>query len=68
MRERSNPSHLSFLHRYLPDEFDKESYGEQLLESAQETDIPVSRIIREQVSPTIEIEETDFRGSHLHLA
>jgi phthalate 4,5-dioxygenase oxygenase subunit len=55
-----DPSHLSFLHRYLQDEFDKESYGEQLLESAQGTDIPVSRIIREQVSPTIEIEETDF--------
>jgi nitrite reductase/ring-hydroxylating ferredoxin subunit len=72
-----DPSHLSFLHRYLKDELDGKSYGEQFLETAEGTDIPVSRIVREQISPTIEIEETDFGvriftlheldGAHTHV-
>ncbi len=55
-----DPSHLSFLHRVFEDKVDEEAYGVQLLDAAEGTDIPITRILREQTAPDIEIEQTDF--------
>jgi phenylpropionate dioxygenase-like ring-hydroxylating dioxygenase large terminal subunit len=55
-----DPSHLSFLHRFFEDTADEDAYGRQILDAAEGTDIPVSRILREQVAPRIEIEATDY--------
>ena len=53
-------SHLSFLHRYLQDQLPEETYGEQFLEAAAASDVPISRILREQVAPQLEVEETAY--------
>jgi hypothetical protein len=37
-----------------------DAYGRQILDAAEGTDVPVRRILREQVAPRIEIESTDF--------
>jgi phenylpropionate dioxygenase-like ring-hydroxylating dioxygenase large terminal subunit len=57
-----DPSHLSYLHRYLSDEMDDDtSYGlDQFLDAAEGTDIPVTRILREKRNPQLEIETTSF--------
>jgi phthalate 4,5-dioxygenase len=55
-----DPSHLSFLHRFFQDTADEAAYGRQILDAADGTDVPVSRILREQTAPQIEIEPTAF--------
>lgn len=57
-----DPSHLSFLHRLIEDRVPDGSYGDQLLVEAGEEnqDRAVSRILREDVCPRIDIEQTDF--------
>ena len=55
-----DPSHLSFLHRFFHDSADEDAYGRQILDAAEGTDVPVSRLLREQVAPSIEIESTAF--------
>jgi phthalate 4,5-dioxygenase len=55
-----DPSHLSFLHRFFQDTADEDAYGRQILDAADGTDLPVSRLLREQVAPQIEIESTPF--------
>ena len=57
-----DPCHLSYLHRYLREEIDADaSYGfKQYLETAGETGVSVTRILREAPNPRLEIERTDF--------
>ncbi|MDH3280682.1 MAG: aromatic ring-hydroxylating dioxygenase subunit alpha, partial [Gammaproteobacteria bacterium] len=57
-----DPSHLSYLHRYLVDEIDPDqSYGlDQLLGTADDTDLTLTEILRNSPNPRLEIEETDF--------
>lgn len=57
-----DPAHLSYLHRYLNDEIDEDnSYGfDQFLEAADDTDMAVTKILRDIPNPRLEIEKTDF--------
>ncbi len=57
-----DPSHLSYLHRYLREEIDADaSYGfKQFRETAGDTEVSVTRILREVPNPRLEIERTDF--------
>lgn len=57
-----DPSHLSYLHRYLADRIDDDgSYGfKQLLETAGDTEISMTSILRDVPNPRLEIERTDF--------
>ena len=57
-----DPAHLSYLHRYLTDEIDDDqSYGfDQFLASADDTDVSITRILRDVPNPRLEIETTDF--------
>src|SRR6266508_365990 len=56
-----DPSHLSFLHRFLQDQSLDDSYGDQLLATAEnDEDVQISQIMRTQVSPKLDVEETDF--------
>jgi phthalate 4,5-dioxygenase len=55
-----DPAHASFLHRYFEDEDVAGSYGKQFRGSSTNSDIPMTRLLREFQSPEILIEPTDF--------
>ncbi|MEQ9571131.1 MAG: aromatic ring-hydroxylating dioxygenase subunit alpha [Nitratireductor sp.] len=55
-----DPAHASFLHRFLQDEDPADSYGKQFRDKAGETDIPMTRLLREYPRPDIKVEETDY--------
>ncbi|MBV7396715.1 aromatic ring-hydroxylating dioxygenase subunit alpha [Mameliella sediminis] len=55
-----DPAHASFLHRFLEDEDPKDSYGKQFRDSAADTNIPMTKLLRDYPRPEIRVEETDF--------
>jgi len=55
-----DPVHASFLHRFLQDEDPDEGYGKQFRDRAADTDIPMTRVLREYPRPDIKVEETDY--------
>jgi len=55
-----DPSHASFLHRFLQDEDPQDGYGKQFRDKAADTDIPMTKILRDYPRPDISVEETDF--------
>jgi phenylpropionate dioxygenase-like ring-hydroxylating dioxygenase large terminal subunit len=55
-----DPAHASFLHRYLEDEDPSEGYGRQFKDKAGDTDIPMTKILRDYPRPDIVVDETDF--------
>ncbi len=55
-----DPAHASFLHRYFEDEDVASSYGKQFRGSSANSDIPMTRLLREFQSPEILVEATDF--------
>ena len=52
-----DPAHASFLHRFLQDEDPAEAYGKQFRDTAAETEIPMTRLLREYPRPEILAEE-----------
>jgi phthalate 4,5-dioxygenase len=55
-----DPAHASFLHRYFEDEDVASSYGKQFRGTSANSDIPMTRLLREFQSPEILVEPTDF--------
>ncbi|KIN70676.1 putative phthalate dioxygenase [Sulfitobacter noctilucae] len=56
-----DPAHASFLHRFLKDEDTADSYGKQFRDAATaDTNIPMTRLLREYTNPEITVEETDY--------
>lgn len=55
-----DPSHASYLHRFFEDEDPAENYGRQFRDMAADTQIPVTKVLREFSRPRIEVEETDY--------
>lgn len=55
-----DPSHASFLHRFLEDEDPADSYGKQFRDKAAHTDMPMTQLLREYPRPDLEVEETDY--------
>ncbi len=55
-----DPAHASFLHRFLEDEDPADSYGKQFRDKAANTDIPMTKLLRDHPRPDITVEETDF--------
>ncbi|MAC79980.1 MAG: ring-hydroxylating oxygenase subunit alpha [Rhodobacteraceae bacterium] len=55
-----DPAHASFLHRFLEDEDTRESYGKQFRDKAANTDIPMTKLLRDYPRPEIQVDETDF--------
>jgi phthalate 4,5-dioxygenase len=55
-----DPAHASFLHRFFQDEDLEQSYGRQFRGASAGTDIPMTRLLREFVSPHIEVEATNY--------
>ncbi|MGI9318511.1 MAG: Rieske 2Fe-2S domain-containing protein [bacterium] len=55
-----DPAHASFLHRFLEDEDPAESYGKQFRDSAADSEIPMTRLLRQFPRPEIKVESTDY--------
>ncbi len=55
-----DPSHTSFLHRFFEDEDPSKGYGKQFRDKTLDSDMPITRIMREYTRPQIEIEPTNF--------
>lgn len=55
-----DPAHASFLHRFLQDEDPMEGYGKQFRDTAANTNIPMTKILREYPRPEILVDETEY--------
>jgi phenylpropionate dioxygenase-like ring-hydroxylating dioxygenase large terminal subunit len=55
-----DPVHTSFLHRFFHDDDPSQSYGKVFRDITRDSDMPMSRIMREFTRPQIEVEPTDF--------
>jgi len=55
-----DPAHASFLHRFLQDEDPSDSYGKQFRDSAADSGIPITKVLREYPRPEINVDETDY--------
>ena len=55
-----DPAHASFLHRFFADEDPAQGYGKQFRAPSADSDLPMSRLMREHVRPDIEVEPTDY--------
>lgn len=54
-----DPAHASFLHRFLQDEDPADSYGKQFRDKAGNTEIPMTKLLRDFPRPEIFAEEAD---------
>jgi phenylpropionate dioxygenase-like ring-hydroxylating dioxygenase large terminal subunit len=55
-----DPAHASFLHRFFEDEDPSASYGKQFRAASADSDMPMTRLLREYERPRIEVEGTEF--------
>ncbi len=55
-----DPVHTSFLHRFFEDEKSDHSYGKMFRDTSHDSDMPMTRIMREFPRPCIEVERTDY--------
>jgi phthalate 4,5-dioxygenase len=55
-----DPAHTSFLHRFFHDEEPDTGYGKLFRDKSIDSDLPMTRIMREHPRPQIEIESTDY--------
>lgn len=55
-----DPAHASFLHRFFEDEDPSASYGRQFRAASADSDMPMTRLLREFERPRIDVERTEF--------
>ncbi|MGE0678784.1 Rieske 2Fe-2S domain-containing protein [Pseudolabrys sp.] len=55
-----DPAHASFLHRFEEDEDPSHSYGKQFRSTSADSDIPMTKIMREYPCPSIDVKLTEF--------
>ena len=55
-----DPAHTSFLHRFFHDEEPEQGYGKLFRDRSINSDMPMTRIMREFPRPRIEVEPTAF--------
>lgn len=55
-----DPAHASYLHRFFEDEDPSKGYGKQFRAASMDSDMPMTRIMREFARPSIEVEETRY--------
>ncbi|MEE9333739.1 MAG: aromatic ring-hydroxylating dioxygenase subunit alpha [Granulosicoccaceae bacterium] len=55
-----DPAHASFLHRFLEDEDTDDSYGKQFRDKAADTDIPMTKLLRDYPRPDISVEQMEY--------
>jgi phenylpropionate dioxygenase-like ring-hydroxylating dioxygenase large terminal subunit len=72
-----DPAHASYLHRFFEDEDTSESYGKQFRGASADSDMPITKVLRDYDRPDISIEPTDYGmrlmalrklpGQHTHV-
>jgi len=55
-----DPAHASFLHRFFHDEDPKAAYGKQFRAASADSDLPMTKILREYDRPIINVEHTEY--------
>jgi phthalate 4,5-dioxygenase oxygenase subunit len=55
-----DPVHTSFLHRFFHDEDPKQGYGKLFRDKSIDSEVPMTRLMREHTRPQIEVEPTDY--------
>lgn len=55
-----DPSHASFLHRFFEDENPEDSFGKQFRDVSANSDLPITKVLREFDRPSIGVEKADF--------
>ena len=55
-----DPAHTSFLHRFFEDEDPDKGYGKMFRDTSKDSDMPMTKIMREFPRPRIEVEPTDY--------
>jgi hypothetical protein len=55
-----DPAHASYLHRFFEDEDADQSYGKQFRANAADTEVPLTKILRDYARPQINVEDTDY--------
>src|SRR5579875_757261 len=55
-----DPVHASFLHRFFADEDPAANYGRQFRATSRDSDLPITKVLRENPRPTIEVAPTDY--------
>src|SRR3954453_2519806 len=55
-----DPAHASFLHRFFEDEDPAQGYGRQFRGASDNTDMPLTRLLREYNRPSIQVEPTGY--------
>jgi phenylpropionate dioxygenase-like ring-hydroxylating dioxygenase large terminal subunit len=55
-----DPAHASYLHRFFEDEDTSESYGKQFRGASADSDMPITKVLREYDRPEISIDHTDY--------
>ena len=55
-----DPAHTSFLHRFFHDADPSEGYGKVFRDTSADSEMPMTKIMREFPRPRIEVEPTDF--------
>jgi phenylpropionate dioxygenase-like ring-hydroxylating dioxygenase large terminal subunit len=55
-----DPAHTSFLHRFFHDDESGDTYGRLFRDRSTDSDMPMTRIVREFTRPQIDVEPTDY--------
>jgi hypothetical protein len=55
-----DPAHASWLHKYFEDEDTAASYGKQFRGVPADSDLPISKVLREHDRPEIRVERTEY--------
>ena len=55
-----DPAHASYLHRFFEDEDTSASYGKQFRGASADSEMPISKVLREYGRPTINVEQTNY--------
>lgn len=55
-----DPAHASFLHRFYEDEDTSESYGKQFRGASADSDLAITKVLREYDRPDIEVQPAPF--------
>ncbi|HLN09852.1 MAG TPA: aromatic ring-hydroxylating dioxygenase subunit alpha [Xanthobacteraceae bacterium] len=55
-----DPAHASFLHRFFADEDPAAGYGRQFRGASADTDLPMTKVLRDYDRPAIEVEQTNY--------
>lgn len=55
-----DPAHASYLHRFFEDEDTSASYGKQFRGASADSEMPITKVLREYGRPTINVEPTNY--------